>query len=69
MKLGPEVDLACMLPLRITGVDESFYTFPLSYYRSGDSSISDSDTLVRSETVALEPPSYSLTNRDHSVRG
>ena len=44
---------------RITGVDELFYTF-LSYHRSGDSSISGSDTLIRSDTVALEPPTYSL---------
>ena len=43
----------------ITGVDEPSYFVTLLFLRSGDSSISVSDTLVGARVVALEPPSYS----------
>ena len=59
-EVGPGRRFNLNVTMRITGVDEPFYTFPLSYHRSGDSTISDSDTVVGSDTVALEPPTYSL---------
>ena len=43
----------------ITGIDDPYYQFTLSYYRSGDSTISSSDTGVGSEFMSLEPPTYS----------
>ena len=58
-EVGPGGRFSLYVTVGITGVDEPFYTFPLSYHRSGDSTISDSDTVVGSETSALEPPSYS----------
>ena len=58
-EVGPGRRFNLNVTMRITGVDELFYTY-VSYHRSGDSSISGSDTLIRSDTVALEPPTYSL---------
>ena len=59
-EVGPGRRFNLNVTTRITVADEPYYIVPLSYYRSGDSSISGSDTLIRSDTVALEPPTYSL---------
>ena len=58
-EVGPGRRFNLNVTTRITGVDEVLYTY-VSYHRSGDSSISDSDTEVGSDTVALYPPTYSL---------
>ena len=57
-EVGPGGRFSLHVTVGITGVDEPNYIVPLSYHRSGDSSISDSDAWIRSETLLLGPPSY-----------
>ena len=57
-EVGPGGRFSLHVTVGITGVDEPYYIVPLSYHRSGDSSISDSDAWIRSETLSLGPPSY-----------
>ena len=58
-ELGPGGRFRLDVTVAIVGIDDPSYPFLLSYLRSGDSTISSSDTGVGSEFMSLEPPTYS----------